>query len=572
MQGPLILDRYRPIETKGEGGSGKVELCWDTRIMRRVAIKRMPIFGTDPSGTIPGLSEARTGAMLNRPSIVSVYDFDATDTEAFLIMEAIEGPALSEIIADTPPGTFDLDIIASIITGVGDAVSFAHENQVLHLDIKPDNILVTHSGACKVSDFGIAELADAQGYGEASGGTIGYMPPEQMQREVLDERCDEFALAVVAYEMLTGLRPFNAPSIKESIKLINKFDVTPPSQIRGDLEPGIDSVLFAALAPEREGRYETVSDFVSALMPYLGNPAQGLARLRDIVAEEDEELEEEAGDDQRAGLWERIPERAVNTAGRAACAALCWWVAALGLMGSGYFTQEIALLIALLPALAGAIKAPLGATFSLLFLGAGLCINPTLPTALGVLLIFAGIVWLALNRREGSADANCMLLTAPLGLISLTPIAPLLAGYCLPPKRAFGTALMQVILAFSLSIATGTSSMLHFEIFLSNAPNLQMILLHSVTNPATWIIIVGWVLSAVFMALFRLRETRLLSVLGACAASCVLIVAEVIAAWSTSGMWALPTTNWTAAAMMALVVMCVISALGAPGRNKGEEE
>ena len=571
MQGPLILDRYRPIETKGEGGSGKVELCWDTRIMRRVAIKRMPVFGTDPSGSIPGLSEARTGAMLNRPSIVSVYDFDATDTEAFLIMEAIEGPTLSEIIADTPQGTFDLDIIASILTGVGDAVSFAHENQVLHLDIKPDNILITHSGACKVSDFGIAELADAQGYGEASGGTIGYMPPEQMQREELDERCDEFALAVVAYEMLTGLRPFSASSIKESIKLINKFDVTPPSQIRGDLEPEVDSIMFAALAPEREGRYETVSDFLDALMPYLGNPAQGLVRLREIVAEEEEEVEENEGDEPRLSLWERIPSKASNVAGRAACAVLCWWIAALGLMGMGLLTRETALLIALLPALAGAVKPPFGASIGLVFLGISLCINPNLPTVLGVLLVVASVAWLALNRREGSADANCALVVAPLGLIGLTPIAPLLAGYCLPPKRALVAAIMQVLLAFSLSIATGSASMLHFDYLLSNEINAQMMLFHSVTNPASWIIIIGWVLSAVFMSLFCLRETRILSVVGACVASCVLILAEVVAAWLTSGMWALPTTNWTTAAMAALVVMCVISALGAPSRNKGEE-
>lgn len=540
--------------------------------MRRVAIKRMPIFGTDPSGTIPGLSEARTGAMLNRPSIVSVYDFDASDTEAFLIMEAIEGPALSEIIANTPPGTFDLDIIASVLTGVSDAVSFAHENQVLHLDIKPDNILITHSGACKVSDFGIAELADAQGFGEASGGTIGYMPPEQMQREELDERCDEFALAVVAYEMLTGIQPFSASSIKDSLKLIRKFDVKPPSQVRGDLEPGIDSVLFAALSPEREGRYESVSDFIGALMPYLGNPAQGLARLRDIVADEDDEDEGYADDEQSLRLWDRIPARAIDGAGRVACAAFCWCVAALGLMGVGYFTRETALLVALLPALAGAVKPPLGAGLSMIILGLSLCICPTSPSALGVALTVASVAWLILNRREGSADANCALVVAPLGLVGLTPVAPLMAGYFLPPKRALGTAAMQVLLAFTLSIATGSSSMLHFEPTLSAASNLQMILLHSVTNPATWIIIVGWVLSAVFMALFRLRETRLLSVLGACVASCVLVLAEVVAAWSTSGMWALPTTNWTAAAMMALVVMCVISALGAPGRDKGEEE
>ena len=125
MQGPLILDRYRPIEVKGEGGSGRVEICWDTRIQLRVAIKRMPISNAQANGVVTGLSEARTGAMLSRPSIVSVYDFDRVDDEAFLIMEAIEGPSLAQIIHDTPAGSFDLDIAAAIILAVGDAVGVA---------------------------------------------------------------------------------------------------------------------------------------------------------------------------------------------------------------------------------------------------------------------------------------------------------------------------------------------------------------------------------------------------------------------------------------------------------------
>ena len=571
MQGPLILDRYRPIEVKGEGGSGKVELCWDTRIMRRVAIKRMPISGLDDTGNIPGLAEARTAAMLNRPSIVSVFDFDATETEAFLIMEAIEGPTLAEIIADTPAGTFDLDVIASILAAVGDAVSFAHENQVLHLDIKPDNILITKSGACKVSDFGIAELADAQGFGKAIGGTIGYMPPEQMQLQELDERCDEFALAVVAYEMLTGNNPFTAATIDESLKRINAFDIMSPSHARGDLDEGIDNVFYAALAPEREERYSSVDSFMGALMPYLGNPAAGLSRLRDIANDNDEEAPNEKAAATPTPLLQRIPSGAASVCSRVLSAALCWWVSALGLSCIDAIGTQYAFLIALLPALAGAVKAPLGALISMLCLGAALCINPSSPLVLGVAVIVASIIWLILFGREGDADANCVLLVAPLGLISFTPLAPLLAGYCLPVRRAFGAALMQAVLAFTLSCATASSSMLHFGYEISNALNTQAILLHSITNPTTWIIIGAWVLSAVFMSLFCSRETRLLSVIGACVAACVMIAAEAIAAWFSSGVWVLPQTNWTTATIAAFVVICVICALAAPSRYKGEE-
>ena len=572
MQGPLILDRYRPIEVKGEGGSGKVELCWDTRIMRRVAIKRMPISGLDDTGSIPGLAEARTAAMLNRPSIVSVFDFDATETEAFLIMEAIEGPTLAEVIADTPAGTFDLDVIASILAAVGDAVSFAHENQVLHLDIKPENILITKSGACKVSDFGIAELADAQGFGKAIGGTIGYMPPEQMQLQELDERCDEFALAMVAYEMLTGNNPFSAPTIDESLKRIAAFEIMAPSHARGDLDEGIDNVFYAALAPEREGRYSTVDSFMGALMPYLGNPAAGLSRLRDIASDNDEEAPGEEVVETSTPILQRIPSSTMAIGGRVLSAALCWWVSALGLSCIDALGVQYGYLVALLPALAGAIKAPLGTLLSMLCLGAALCINPSVPLVMGIVVIAASIIWLVLFAREGNADANCVLLVAPLGLIGFTPLAPMLAGYCLPPRRAFGAALMQVVLAFSLSCATATSSLLHFGYAITSTLNTQAVLLHSVTNPATWIIIGAWVLSAVFMSLFCSRETRLLSVIGACTAACVMIAAEAIAAWLTSGIWVLPQTDWSLATIVALVVICVISALAAPSRHKGEEQ
>ena len=170
MPGPLILDRYRPLETSGKGGSGTVQICWDTRIQRRVAIKRNAIPNSTEDGQIPGLAEARTGAMLKHPNIVSVIDFETSGQEAFLIMEAIDGPTLSHVIDNTHKGELDLDIIAAVTHAVGEALDFAHENAVLHLDIKPDNILIEQSGRIKVTDFGISELSHSQGFNQATGG------------------------------------------------------------------------------------------------------------------------------------------------------------------------------------------------------------------------------------------------------------------------------------------------------------------------------------------------------------------------------------------------------------------
>ena len=553
MQGPLILDRYRPIEVKGEGGSGKVEICWDTRIQRRVAIKRMPISSEWANGSIPGLAEARTGAMLSRPSIVSVYDFDTVDNEAFLIMEAIEGPSLAQIIDDTPPATFDLDIAAAIVLAVGDAIEFAHENQVLHLDIKPDNILVNRNGACKVSDFGVSELADAQGFRKASGGTIGYMPPEQMNGHELDERTDEFALAAVTYEILTGKRPFAARSLDASAKLIQKFDIAPASSLRTDLDPGIDSVLFTALSPDPDDRYDSVEEFLAALMPYLGNPARGSRRLREIVQVDDEVVEEESYVPPKRSILDHISPRLSLVLGRVIAAALCWWLSTSALFNVTMLDTNVAMLVALLPAVAAVVKPPFGALLAMLVNGASLFLCSVPMPALGIAAIAAAAGWVILFGREGVADTNCALIISPLGLVGFAPLAPMIAGYCLPPVRALGAAVIQVILMLTVGRNTG--------------PEL---LFGSITSIPTWIMICAWIVSAVLMSLLCSRETRILSILGAVCAACVLLVAQGIGMWVLTGIFTGPSGTWTITTVLACVAMCVVGVLRSSVRHKGE--
>lgn len=553
MQGPLILDRYRPIEVKGEGGSGKVEICWDTRIQRRVAIKRMPISSEWANGSIPGLAEARTGAMLSRPSIVSVYDFDTVDNEAFLIMEAIEGTSLAQIIDDTPPATFDLDIAAAIVLAVGDAIEFAHENQVLHLDIKPDNILVNRNGACKVSDFGVSELADAQGFRKASGGTIGYMPPEQMNGHELDERTDEFALAAVTYEILTGKRPFAARSLDASAKLIQKFDIAPASSLRTDLDPGIDSVLFTALSPDPDDRYDSVEEFLAALMPYLGNPARGSRRLREIVQVDDEVVEEESYVPPKRSILDHISPHLNLALGRVIAAALCWWLSTSALFNVTMLDTNVAMLVALLPAVAAVVKPPFGALLAMLVNGASLFLCSVPMPALGIAAIAAAAGWVILFGREGVADTNCALIISPLGLVGFAPLAPMIAGYCLPPVRALGAAVIQVILMLTVGRNTG--------------PEL---LFGSITSIPTWIMICAWIVSAVLMSLLCSRETRILSILGAVCAACVLLVAQGIGMWVLTGIFTGPSGTWTITTVLACVAMCVVGVLRSSVRHKGE--
>lgn len=350
-----ILDRYQPLYEAGSGGFASVVVAYDTTIRREVAIKCIPLDeaqthvvsaqGQDPStletsrfkralgdqvdqspfpvdfvspfeagrnGTrvldpglsvslmdkayehetlaTPGLEEARTAAQLNDASIVQIYDFEIQDSMAYLIMEYVEGMSVGDLLRDYPDD-IDADVVAAIFKSVAHALQTAHKNHVLHLDIKPDNILINQKGQVKVVDFGLARLADEGGFGSAAGGTIGYMPIEQMRREELDERCDEWALASLTYELVTGSNHFFAPNLADAEDAIFDAELVLPSLCMDDVDEAIDDILFCALEPYRDERYDTVKAFAKELQPCLGSPKEGAKKLAEIVNpfEDDEE-------------------------------------------------------------------------------------------------------------------------------------------------------------------------------------------------------------------------------------------------------------------------------------------
>lgn len=229
---------------------------------------------------IPGLDEARTAATLTDANIVAVYDFEVRGSTAYLIMEYVDGVTLTQVLKDTG-SQFTLNMAAAIVSGVAHALEVAHSNGVLHLDIKPDNVLIDKKGKVKVTDFGLATLADASGHGKACGGTIGYMPLEQLAQESLDGRSDEWALASVVYEMLAGENPFKAKDLDAARVAIEEAELILPSlcwEEFGD-DDGIDDIIFKALDPDVSERYKSVAQFARALKPYLGSASAGQKEL-----------------------------------------------------------------------------------------------------------------------------------------------------------------------------------------------------------------------------------------------------------------------------------------------------
>lgn len=487
---------------------------------------------------IPGLDEARTAAVLSDSSIVAVHDFEIQDSTAYLIMEYVEGMTLTELLRDHDD-RLTLDVVAAVFDAVAHALEVAHANGVLHLDIKPDNILINASGQVKVTDFGLATLADAQGFGVAGGGTIGYMPLEQMRQENLDARCDEWALASVTYEMLAGENPFLAPNLFQAQEAIEDGELVLPSLCWDNLDPAADDPIFYALDPEREERYETVADFAEELSPFLGDPAKGRAELADIVAGPAEEAEPEPQPREPGiPLRDRITPELLffgSHACGAAGSALLAFASLQNISQTQGFANPLFWGLLLLITFAGALRPHLGALLGFVSLSAML-VMCGVPAAGCVLLAGAGVWWWYLGHA-GDATANATLATPLAGAIGLGPIGPLAAGFALRPVAAMATAAFQVLCGFMLA-GLGSASFMGWDVFATWHFSMAAFASDAVidrmaamlTEPGTWIMAASWVLAAGACALLRWRPTRLFASFGVLAGAAVLVAGFILAA------------------------------------------
>lgn len=262
---------------------------------------------------IPGLEEARTAANLNDANIVTVYDCVVEGNMAYVIMEYVEGKTLARLMRELD-NNITLDMVTSVFTSVTHALQVAHKAGVLHLDIKPENVIINRDGIVKVADFGLSTLMDTSGHGTTGGGTIGYMPLEQMRQLPLDVRSDEWALASLTYEMLTGANPFRAKTLEGAEVAILDAVIEPPSHF-WDIDPEIDHIMVKALAPNIDERYGNVNEFSKNLTKYLGNSKSGQKQLATIVINGVEDPEDAYGNEGgKPGFFSLFSERKVYDA------------------------------------------------------------------------------------------------------------------------------------------------------------------------------------------------------------------------------------------------------------------
>lgn len=263
------IGRYRVEGLLGTGAMGEVYRAYDPVIDRLVAIKVVRTELAAGSGSEQWLQrfrrEARAAGRRFHPNIVAILDFGEDDGMPFLAMEYVEGRSLDAILKTSGP--LDPARSVAVITQVLGALGFAHQNGIVHRDVKPSNIMVLNSGEVKVADFGIARI-DASEFTIVGDllGTPAYMAPEQFAGAPVDKRTDLFAAGVILFEMLTAVKPFRGKSITE---IISFMETRGPEDIRA-LNPAVpDSlkrVITKALAFDPAQRYDDAAKFSNAII------------------------------------------------------------------------------------------------------------------------------------------------------------------------------------------------------------------------------------------------------------------------------------------------------------------
>ncbi len=264
--GSLIDNRYLLKEVLGAGGMGKVFLGADQRLDRLVAIKVVKHDYISNESTIEEelQREAKLGANLSHPGIATVFDFGFHEKKSYTVFEFVEGKPLREVLDRR--GVIPIDETLRTIGALARALDFAHSKGIVHRDLKPENVSVSQNGEIKILDLGIAHDI-YKGSAEPSyySGTPAYSSPEQAQCKPIDGKSDQYALGLIAFEMLTGERPFRDV---DRVRLLNKqISEQPPapSTARQDLSDDIDAAILRALSKKPADRFATCQEFAAAL-------------------------------------------------------------------------------------------------------------------------------------------------------------------------------------------------------------------------------------------------------------------------------------------------------------------
>ncbi|MBR2835090.1 MAG: serine/threonine protein kinase [Coriobacteriales bacterium] len=591
----LLLGRYRVLEERGHGGFGTVFICWDPRLMRRVAIKSIrldqsanqgpkkrankgqpnPLQNADEAERRErllhaALAETRTASMLSHPNIVQMLDFENDAEYAYIIMEYVEGTSLAHLLEADENGMLNADEAAAVVEAVCDALQFAHENGVLHLDIKPDNILIEASGRVKLADFGMAALSSATGYSGARGGTVGYMPPEQIEGGDVDVRTDIFAFACVMYEALTGVRPFNAPTIQQSLELVNA-GAADPCALNDSIHEVTADALLVALDPDPDMRPSSAQGLGEELLRGLGKPKAGRRSLANFVSEirDDSEPAQEPSQAYSQKLepqpWSetgplgQLSPRGILCVLRIIAGISAGCLAGFCMMCIGGAQIAAALAAGIVVGALGIAAPHLGSALALISLIAA-CIT-TLAWPLALVVTPVSILWWIFIGRYFPISSAFTLTPICIPQFA-TPFPALAGGLLLTPARiavssALGCIVCLTLCALSASPTYGVIALEQLGNVSAHEIGVATRLL--VSSGSTWTSMLGFVAAGTVLSVFATNGGSVRCYIGALAALIVLLVAHVLCTlMENDGTWPILFPESLVHVIFSIILVCLM--------------
>jgi serine/threonine protein kinase len=266
----MISNRYMIVQPLGEGGMADVYLALDTLLNREVAIKvlRGDLSG-DPVALLRFQREANAASALSHPNIVEIYDVGEENGKHYIVMEYVRGRTLKQLVQQR--GAMDKNEALSVMLQLVSAVIVAHKNNIIHRDIKPQNVLVKDDGTVKITDFGIATAQDAVQLTQTDTvmGSVHYLAPELARGETATAQSDIYSLGIVFYELLTGNVPHTGDAaVQIAIKHMRE-DIPSVRELNATIPQSIDNIIIKATVKSRSNRYKTADEMLDDLKSCL---------------------------------------------------------------------------------------------------------------------------------------------------------------------------------------------------------------------------------------------------------------------------------------------------------------
>ena len=296
-EGMFLADRYEIIEQIGTGGMADVYKAKCHKLNRYVAIKVMKSeFSQDKTFVSKFWAEAQSAAGLTNPNVVNVYDVGVENGIYYIVMELVEGVTLKKYIEKR--GKLPYKEAVSIAIQVANGMDAAHKHNIVHRDIKPQNIIISKEGKVKVTDFGIAKVASTATINtSASMGSVHYISPEQARGGYSDAKSDIYSIGITLYEMVTGRVPFDGESTVEVAMKHLQQEITPPSEYAPDIPYSLEQIILKCTQKNSERRYASTADLTRDLKRSMMDPDGDFVEIpplrnADTVIITDDELDD----------------------------------------------------------------------------------------------------------------------------------------------------------------------------------------------------------------------------------------------------------------------------------------